>query len=87
MFGVPYNDKQDFDEIFRNEALKHCKAGHKVSCSEGVVMETVAHSLFLFNDRYLSRGSSYCPETLFFEFGPSEFKVDKSPKPQDSSMK
>ena len=41
-------------------------------------METVAHSLFLFNDRYLSRGSSYCPETLFFEFSPSEFKVEKS---------
>ena len=52
-----------------------------------VAMETVAHSLFLFNDRYLSRGSSHCPETLFFEFGPSEFKVDKRPKPQGSSMK
>ena len=50
-------------------------------------METVAHSLLLFNDRYLSRGSRHCPETLFFEFGPSEFKVDKRPKPQGSSMK
>ena len=57
-------------------------------------METVAHSLFLFNDRYLSGGGgggggglSYCSETLFFEFSPSEFKVEKSPKPQDSSMK
>ena len=59
----------------------------KFRLPEVVVVETVAHSLFLFIDRYLSRGSSYCPETLFFEFGPSEFKVDKSPKPQDSSMK
>ena len=59
----------------------------KFRLPEVVAMETVARSLFLFNDRYLIRGSSYCPETLFFEFGPSEFKVEKSPKLQDSSMK
>ena len=59
----------------------------KFRLPEVVAMETVAHSLFLFNDRCLSRGSSYCPETLFVEFGPSEFKVEKIPKPQDSSMK
>ena len=49
----------------------------KFCIPEVVAMETVAHSLFLFNDRYLIRGSNYCPETLFFEFGLSEFKVDK----------
>ena len=59
----------------------------KFRLPEVVAMETAAHFLFSFNDRYLSRESSYYPETLFFEFGPSEFKVDKSPKPQDSSMK
>ena len=46
-------------------------------------METITHSLFFSNGRYLSRGSSHCPETLFFEFGPFEFKVDKIPKPQE----
>ena len=49
----------------------------KIRVPEVVAMETVTHSLFS-NGRYISRGSSYCPETLFFEFGPSEFKVDKA---------
>ena len=31
---------------------------------EVVPMETVTDALFLFNDRYLSRGSSYCLEIL-----------------------
>ena len=49
-------------------------------------METVAHSLFLFNDRYSARDQAIVLKH-FFEFGPSEFKADKSPKPQDSIMK
>ena len=44
--------------------LKHYETGRKNSPPEVVVMETVTHSLFFFNDRYLSRGSSYCPEIL-----------------------
>ena len=44
------NDKQDFDEIFRNEALKHYETGHKNSPPEVVAMETVTHSLFFFQD-------------------------------------
>ena len=54
----------------------------KFCLPEVVAKETIIHSLF-FQWPISQQGSSYCPETLFLEFGPFEFKVDKSPKPQE----